>query len=125
MILNGGIFINFSVADIPELNALVVNVLDTERTEDVNTLKKAFKAVFVTPKDIISVQLRKLIQRFKTLSIAQRKSQYADLIETLYKTYPDDVGCFMVYFLNYLKLEPFQSIYLGANIPHAYLSGGE
>jgi mannose-6-phosphate isomerase len=53
----------------------------------------------------------------------KEKNQLADLIERLYRHYPDDVGCFVVYFLNYLKLEPFQAIYLGPNLPHAYLYG--
>lgn len=29
----------------------------------------------------------------------------------------------MVFFLNYLKLNPSEAIYLGANEPHAYISG--
>lgn len=30
----------------------------------------------------------------------------------------------MVYFLNYLKLKPSEAVFLAANEPHAYLSGG-
>jgi hypothetical protein len=35
------------------------------------------------------------------------------------------VGCFCVYFLNHLILQPGEALYLGANEPHAYLHGGE
>lgn len=39
-------------------------------------------------------------------------------------SYPNDVGCFCIYFLNYIQLTPGQAIYLGANEPHAYIYGG-
>lgn len=54
-----------------------------------------------------------------------RDKQLANLVERLYKQYPDDVGGFVVYFLNFLELKPLEAIYLGANLPHAYLSGGK
>jgi mannose-6-phosphate isomerase len=38
--------------------------------------------------------------------------------------FPNDVGCFCIYFLNYIQLLPGQAIYLGANEPHAYIHGG-
>lgn len=40
------------------------------------------------------------------------------------KDYPGDVGCFCVYFLNYVQLKPGESMFMAANEPHAYLSGG-
>lgn len=42
----------------------------------------------------------------------------------IYHYYPGDVGCFCIYFFNYLILEPGEAIYLGSNEPHAYISGG-
>lgn len=42
----------------------------------------------------------------------------------LHQTYPGDVGCFSVYFLNLLTLQPGEALYLGPNEPHAYLYGG-
>ena len=38
--------------------------------------------------------------------------------------FPGDIGCFCVFFLNYVTLKPGESLYLGPNEPHAYLSGG-
>jgi mannose-6-phosphate isomerase len=40
------------------------------------------------------------------------------------KDYPNDVGCFCVYLLNYVTLAPGESMFMAANEPHAYLSGG-
>ena len=43
----------------------------------------------------------------------------------LYNEFPGDVGCFTVYFLNVVTLQPGEGMFLEANLPHAYLSGGE
>ena len=50
---------------------------------------------------------------------------YASLFEKLHSDYPGDVGCFGIYFFNYITLQPGEAIYLGANEPHAYLYGGQ
>lgn len=43
----------------------------------------------------------------------------------LHSEFPGDVGCFCIYFLNILDMEPGQAIFLEANLPHAYLKGGK
>lgn len=48
-----------------------------------------------------------------------------DLFTTLHDKYPGDVGCFSIYLLNYLTLQPGQAMFLGPNIIHAYLFGGK
>lgn len=45
------------------------------------------------------------------------------LAARLHKQFPGDVGCFVTYFLNHLHLEPGQAIFLGPNVPHAYICG--
>lgn len=45
------------------------------------------------------------------------------LVLNLEKQYPDDVGVIAAFFLNYVKLSPGEALYLGANEPHAYISG--
>lgn len=37
--------------------------------------------------------------------------------------YPDDVGVIESLFLNYVKLRRGEALHLGANVPHAYISG--
>lgn len=51
--------------------------------------------------------------------------QNAALLQTLHLTYPGDVGCLSIYFLNHLILQPGEAMYLGTNEPHAYIHGGE
>ena len=44
---------------------------------------------------------------------------------TLIKQYPGDGGCFAIYFLNLVTLQPGQAMFLGPNVIHAYLKGGK
>lgn len=45
------------------------------------------------------------------------------LVLCLEKQYPGDVGVISAFFLNYVKLNPGEALYLGANEPHAYICG--
>lgn len=47
------------------------------------------------------------------------------LLLQLHQQYPGDIGCFAIYFLNLLTLKPGEAMFLEANVPHAYLKGGE
>ncbi|CAB1323571.1 unnamed protein product [Coregonus sp. 'balchen'] len=44
-------------------------------------------------------------------------------VDQLNMLYPGDIGCFSIYFLNRVVLEPGDAMFLGANEPHAYLNG--
>ena len=48
-----------------------------------------------------------------------------EIILKLHREFPGDAGAFCVYFLNVVRLEPGEAMFLEANLPHAYLSGGE
>lgn len=54
----------------------------------------------------------------------KQKIYLSKLFNQLDCWFPNDVGCFCIYFLNYIQLSPGQAIYLGANEPHAYICGG-
>jgi mannose-6-phosphate isomerase class I len=45
------------------------------------------------------------------------------LVLSLERQYQDDVGVIAALFFNYVKLSPGEALYIGANEPHAYLSG--
>jgi len=57
--------------------------------------------------------------------VAVTTDHMSGIILQLYSQFPGDVGCFCIYFLNLISLQPGQAIFLNANIPHAYLAGGE
>ena len=46
-----------------------------------------------------------------------------ELFLRLWEQYPGDVGCFVIYFVNHVRLEPGEAMFLGPNLIHAYLSG--
>lgn len=52
-------------------------------------------------------------------------SSNGDLLLRLHSQYPGDIGCFSIFFLNHIMLDPGQAMFLGANEPHAYIYGGQ
>lgn len=71
---------------------------------------------------VISAQLDKLVNRIK----AEEKTSLSpikSLILRLNDQYPNDRGVFCPLFMIYLSLIEGQSFFIGANIPHAYISG--
>lgn len=57
------------------------------------------------------------------LSTKANLNELEQLFVRLSKQYPNDVGCFVVFLLNCFTLNKGEAIYLGANVPHAYLLG--
>ncbi len=49
--------------------------------------------------------------------------ELADLVIRLDKQFPGDIGLFVLFFLNYIKLEVGEAMFLKADDIHAYLSG--
>lgn len=54
----------------------------------------------------------------------QKKNMLCDLFARIYRDFVGDVGCWCIYFLNYVILQPGESLFLGPNVPHAYIYGG-
>ena len=71
---------------------------------------------------MITSLLEKLIKR---LSKKKDLNEIQKIILTVDASYPNDVGCFCVFLLNYCVLKPGEAMFLKANEPHAYLSGGK
>eukprot|EP00732_Lithocolla_globosa_P004231 Lithocolla_globosa_v1_NODE_3785_length_1581_cov_3.616645.p1 type:complete len:223 gc:universal NODE_3785_length_1581_cov_3.616645:638-1306(+) len=69
---------------------------------------------------IVSQQLDKLIKR---LNNKTERNLVENLIIRLDSQFPGDVGCFCVFFMNYVKIQPSEALFLSQNRLHAYLSG--
>lgn len=112
------------VNSIPELKELIGNVdLSVEENYPEN-LKKAFTNLMQTPKDIIIQKANALVERAKSDSSDDAEGKYLkSLLLTLNEKYSGDIGLFNIYFLNHVKLQPGEAMFLRANLPHAYLSG--
>jgi len=72
---------------------------------------------------IVSQQLSRLVQRLQIEQQPSTDDVTSRLVLRLKDQYPDDIGIFVVYFLNILNLKPGEAIFLGADEPHAYISG--
>merc|ERR1712137_253273 len=53
----------------------------------------------------------------------QKEEPFVQLLNYLHLHFPGDIGVFCAFFLNHIKMQPGEAIFLGANLPHCYLSG--
>ncbi|KAK1126647.1 hypothetical protein K0M31_004274 [Melipona bicolor] len=113
---------------LPELRAVigvdkVFKFMTTDEADDTEALKTCFHSLMTCDPGLISLQLRKLLDRLSNLDESLRQTLHASLLERLYSDFPGDVGCFGIYFFNFITMQPGEAIYLPPNEPHAYLSG--
>ncbi|XP_016086207.1 mannose-6-phosphate isomerase [Sinocyclocheilus grahami] len=118
--------------NVPEFRALVGN----EAAEELQSadgdpgwtslaLKKCFTRMMNCEKKLFVDQLNMLVKRISEEEAAGKDTSGSngELLLRLHSQYPGDIGCFSIYFLNRIVLQPGQAMFLGANEPHAYLSG--
>lgn len=117
---------------VPEFRALVgkeaVEELQSSLGDAVQTsrvLKKCFARMMTCEKKVFVDQLNMLVKRVTEEGAAGRDVSGSNgvLLLRLHSQYPGDIGCFSIYFLNHIVLEPGQAMFLGASEPHAYLYG--
>lgn len=83
-------------------------------------IEAVFSAIVTTDASTITSQVHALVAR---LGASPTGRAVDTLAVELNAIYPGDVGVLCVYLLNVLHLTPGQALYLGAGVPHAYLSG--
>ena len=83
-------------------------------------LKKIFKSFIECPSYLLEMNILSLQNRLKEKN---EKTQLEKLIMLLIQEYNNDIGVFCPYFMNYITLNPGESIFINANEPHAYLYG--
>jgi mannose-6-phosphate isomerase len=90
-----------------------------------NDLKSCFSALMTSPESLVTKKLHALVNRINQDKSANlnTSSCLGDLLLRLHDQFPGDVGCFCIYFLNFVTLDIGQAIFLNANLPHAYLYG--
>lgn len=92
-------------------------------------LKALFSAYMHCPDDVAKEQLQLMVSRLErkvsgTSGVSSSSAEEIDmLLLRLHAQYPGDNGVFGPLMFNYLKLQEGDSFFLGANVPHAYLSG--
>ncbi|KDO27723.1 phosphomannose isomerase type I [Saprolegnia parasitica CBS 223.65] len=110
------------IQEVPELRALVDPAISNALIEshDRDTLRAFFQALVYCDHDEAIAQLANHRERLEALDA---RTPLQKLILRLNDQYPNDIGAFCPYLLNYIVMEPGDAVFLGANEPHAYLSG--
>ncbi|XP_062183308.1 mannose-6-phosphate isomerase 2-like [Phragmites australis] len=86
-------------------------------------LQSAFTKLMIASEEAVSEAISKLKSRLNGESKIRTLTKKEQLVLSLEKQYPGDVGVLAAFFFNYVKLSPGEALYVGANEPHAYLSG--
>ncbi|KAL4308912.1 hypothetical protein GQ457_01G037140 [Hibiscus cannabinus] len=120
------------LVDVPEIVELVgtasaKQVLDIGKQDGAEKVKYALRSVFTqlmsASKDMAMKATSNLKSRLHVESQLRCLTEKERLVLHLEKQYPGDIGVISAFFFNYVKLNPGEALYLGANEPHAYLSG--
>ncbi|XP_066492452.1 mannose-6-phosphate isomerase [Tiliqua scincoides] len=119
--------------NVPEFRTLIGNVaaeqLERSVVDDPRGVSAALRVCFTrmmkSEKKVFVDQLNLLVQRISQEAAAGKNtsSSCGELLLRLHSQYPGDIGCFAIYFLNLMKLQPGECMFLGANEPHAYIYG--
>ena len=114
--------------NVPEFRAVVGNEITAnyKNSEDKRQgLKQVFTTLMSAPENVVTQNLEALVQRWsREETIDPDKEALRKLFLRLYSTFPNDIGCFAIFYLNYMNLKPGDAIYLGQDEPHAYILGG-
>ncbi|GFQ92929.1 mannose-6-phosphate isomerase [Trichonephila clavata] len=111
---------------IPHLQKIIdIKIVDKfMNSTNKDDLKHLFTAVMTCTKNVFESQLEEISKGFQSNQFNNELCfSIRDLFLKTYNQYPGDIGCFCLFFLNYLKLKPGEAIFLAANEPHAYLYG--
>ncbi|KAG4926150.1 hypothetical protein GYH30_051504 [Glycine max] len=102
-------------------------VLQTNDQDGEEKVKPVLQAVFTdlmsASKDRVTDAVNRLKSCLLKKSEVRQLTDKEQLVLRLEKQYPADVGVIAAFFLNHVKLNPGEALFLGANEPHAYLSG--
>lgn len=140
--------ISHFLASVPSLRSLIGEEAAQEFEEDVSgretssraedtqrnkkSLQSAFSALMTKDKSTISAAAKDLVASAENDGEkfaggggpSNGGKELADLVIRLNGQFEGDVGLFVLFFLNYVKLEVGEAMFLKADDIHAYLSGG-
>ena len=109
----------------------------SDSEKDIETNKKALQTAFSTlmkiDKSTIASAAKELVTSAEKEGVkfaggggpSNEGKELADLVIRLNGQFEGDIGLFVLFFLNYVKLEIGEAMFLKADDIHAYLSGGE
>ncbi|KAM4123806.1 hypothetical protein ACB094_01G184400 [Castanea mollissima] len=120
------------LCNVPEIVELVGSayanqILHINEQDGEEKVKSVLQLIFTQLMSASNEMITKVLSNIKSrLQIESQVRNLTDkelLVLRLEKQYPADVGVISAYFFNYVKLNPGEALYLGADEPHAYVSG--
>ncbi|XP_018016473.1 mannose-6-phosphate isomerase-like [Hyalella azteca] len=111
--------------DIPELVSVVGRAAAEEfsTAPSASTLQACFSGLMRASKDVVEEALVGLEKRLLAMGTEDADRLHASTFLKTLSQYPGDGGCFALYLLNLIELQPGQAMFLGPNVIHAYLHG--
>lgn len=109
--------------------------MESSSKEAKSLLKEVFSRLMKADEKKVERKLKDLCSRYSSFKLQSNGSsngisnqfeisqELVELVLRLNEQYPGDIGIFCTFLLSHLKLSPGEAIFLGANEPHAYLSG--
>jgi mannose-6-phosphate isomerase len=123
--------ISIYLSTVPEFESLLassnphaVSSFTPESSDPKPALRAIFEALMTAPDDQVHSALDKLIARYEKGGAKKEEEGVAELAQRLAKQYPGDVGVFCVFLLNVVELKEGEAMFLQADEPHAYITGG-
>lgn len=118
---------------LPEIRDILMNIkpiktLAVDDSNDLNLLaandelglRNCYRRLMSAEKDTIGDCIESISKDY-TKELC--RYDILEIFNTLKKDFPNDVGVLSLFFLNVVRLQPGQAMFLGANQIHAYLSG--
>ncbi|KIW14070.1 mannose-6-phosphate isomerase, class I [Exophiala spinifera] len=96
--------------------------------ESKSALKSAFSTLMKSDRSAVASKSKELVSLAESGDITPGPSvntaeELCELVTRCNGQFPEDIGLFVLFFLNYVKLSPGQAMYLKADDIHAYISG--
>lgn len=89
-----------------------------------DALRELFSTLMNAPAEDVKQAISSIRLRYLNGQVSQEELDIKDLLLRLDDQFPNDIGVLCTFVLNIVKLEPGQAVFLKANEPHAYISGG-
>ncbi|KAM0933060.1 putative mannose-6-phosphate isomerase [Dioscorea sansibarensis] len=86
-------------------------------------LQSIYTKLMSTSNEAVSESVSKIKHRLDTESKVRMLTEKEELALQLEQQYPNDIGVISSFFFNFVKLIPGEALHIGANEPHAYISG--
>ena len=88
---------------------------------EIDSIRHGVQRMYDLSSAFIEEQTYSLTQRYDKKSNSLIPE--VNLFLRLQEQFPNDVGCWFVFILRYVRLQPFEGLFLRPNEPHAYISG--